>query len=104
MLYMLRGPSASGMTGMPTRMSQAAAPVMSGAASPPVPIQVFAVGLGAVLIAYAVWDLCVTLPSTGKPGSVIVPAATPRMLAPRVAGGCQALMCLAMAGMVMATV
>jgi Domain of unknown function (DUF5134) len=103
MLYMVRGSPVS-MSGMSSGKSLATGPAMSSAVSSSAPFQILAVGLGAVLIAYALWDICATVPSTGKGGMVMPSTGPRRMLAPRVAGGCQALMGLAMAAMVMATV
>jgi Domain of unknown function (DUF5134) len=103
MLYMLRGPSVTGMTGMTAAKSPAVGPVTASATSSSVPIQVLAAGLGAVLIAYALWDLRAPTPSRGDPGRVMASTGPRPVLAPRVARGCQSLMCLAMAGMVMAT-
>ncbi len=110
MLYMLGSTSVGAMGGMGAGTGPApgtgpaAVPVMSSATGPSVPIKVLAVALGAVLIAYAAWDLGATRASPGEPGTMIASAGTRPMLAPRVAAGCQALMCLAMGGMVMATV
>jgi hypothetical protein len=104
MLYMLRGASVTGMTGMAAAKSLTAGPATSSATSSSLPIEILAAGLGAVLIAYALWDLRAPSLPTGQRGSVMASKSTPPMLAPRVARGCQALMCLAMAGMVMATV
>jgi hypothetical protein len=110
MLYMLRGASAGGMTGMSGAAGTAAGrgltglSVRYGPAGPSMPIEILAVTVGAVLIAYAACDVFSLAASPRPSGTMITSTGTRPLLAPRVAVGCQAVMGFAMGGMMLATV
>jgi Domain of unknown function (DUF5134) len=115
MLYMLTGASvndAMGMTpaagiatapGITRALGLASATRMSSATSASASIEILAIALGSVLVAYAAWDFWAVATSPRRLGPAMAVTGTQRMLAPRMATGCQAVMCLAMGGMIMAT-
>ena len=98
MLYMLGGSSGAGMTAM------AARPRMVTPATSVAGLEVLAVTLGGVLLAYGIWHLELIVAASKPTGAGPVPGRPERVLAPRVAAGCQLVMCVAMGGMLMATV
>jgi hypothetical protein len=98
MVYMLGSASFTGMSAM------TGGPGMSSAISPPKGIEVLAGALGVALIAYAVWDILLMTASPASAPTGSDPIATRPVLAPRMAGACQAVLGLAMGAMMMATI
>jgi Domain of unknown function (DUF5134) len=98
MLYMLGGTSGTGMTAM-----AAGRPMVTPASSVP-GLEVLAVTLGGVLLAYGIWHLELIVATSKASGAGPIRGPSEGVLAPRVAAGCQLVMCVAMGGMLMATV
>ena len=98
MLYMLGGTSTAGMTAMSggSRMAATASRVPG--------LEVLVMALVGVLVVYGIWHLKVIVATSKsiRAGPIVPPSEG--VLAPRVAAGCQLVMCLAMSGMLMATV
>jgi uncharacterized protein DUF5134 len=98
MLYMLGGTSTAGMTAM-TAGRRLATPPSSGPG-----LEVLVIALVGVLLAYGVWHLQVIVATSKGIRAGPILTRSEGVLAPRVAAGCQLVMCLAMSGMLMATV
>jgi Domain of unknown function (DUF5134) len=98
MVYMLGSASFSTMATMSHR------PGMSSAISPSPAIAALAATLGVVLIAYGIRDFSLFAVSPAPVAVRTDPAATRPILAPRMAGACQAFMCLAMGATMVATI
>jgi hypothetical protein len=98
MVYMLGTASFTGMAAM------TGGPGVSSAISPPEGIEVLAAALGAALIAYAGRDISLMTASPASAQTGTEPPATRPLLAPRLAGACQAVMGLAMGAMLVATI
>jgi Domain of unknown function (DUF5134) len=98
MLYMLAGTSTAGRTTM-TAGSRMAAPAATAPG-----VEVLVVALVGVLLGYGIWHLEVIVATSKGSGAGPLVGRSEGVLAPRVAAGCQVVMCLTMSGMLMATV
>ncbi len=98
MVYMLGSASFTGMAAMTGGSG------MPSAVGPPGGIEVLAVALGVALIAYAVRDFSLMGVSPVSAPAGTDPVAARPVLAPRMAGACQAVMGLAMGAMLVATI